>query len=42
LGTAICGARNIEQLESLIKTLENLPPKELVLELVDIAKALQK
>jgi aryl-alcohol dehydrogenase-like predicted oxidoreductase len=42
LGTAICGARNIEQLESLIKTLENLPPKDLVLELVDIAKALQK
>lgn len=39
---AICGARNKEQLESLILTLQNLPPKELIFELEEVAKAYQK
>jgi len=42
LGSALCGARNIEQLESLVNTLEHLPPKELVLELLEVAKVHQK
>ncbi len=39
---ALCGARNIEQLESLIENLQKLPSKELVLELQEVAKACQK
>jgi aryl-alcohol dehydrogenase-like predicted oxidoreductase len=39
LSLALCGARNIEQLESLVLTLQNLPPKELILELLEVAKA---
>lgn len=39
---ALCGARNIEQLESLIENLQKLPSKELILELQEVAKACQK
>ena len=35
---AICGARNSEQLESLIWTLDHLPPKELIQEMLTLAK----
>jgi aryl-alcohol dehydrogenase-like predicted oxidoreductase len=42
VSTAICGARNIEQLESLLSALLNLPPNELVLELLEVAKLRQK
>jgi aryl-alcohol dehydrogenase-like predicted oxidoreductase len=38
LSVAICGARNSSQLESLVGALESLPPKELIFELLDIAK----
>lgn len=42
LSSAVCGARNIEQLESLILALQNLPPKDMILELLEVAKAHQK
>jgi aryl-alcohol dehydrogenase-like predicted oxidoreductase len=42
VSVAICGARNIEQLESLVMALQNLPPKELILKLQEVAKMYQK
>ncbi len=41
LDVAICGARNIGQLESLLQALDNLPKKDFIGELEDLAKASQ-
>lgn len=42
LSVALCGAKNMDQLTSLFKALENLPDKELLSELVELAKSSQK
>lgn len=42
LSVALCGAKNIEQLESLFRALDNLPAKEFLTELVELAKTGQK
>ena len=42
VSVALCGARNKEQLLSLFKALQNLPKKELIDEIVQLAKVDQK
>ena len=42
VSVALCGARNKTQLESLFRALQNLPKKDLINELVELAKLDQK
>ena len=42
LSVAICGAKSLEQLHSLLKSLENLPKNEELAEYVNLAKPAQK
>lgn len=42
MSVALCGARNIEQLLSLFKALENLPSNEMISEIEALAKVSQK
>ena len=42
LSVALCGAKNPEQLLSLFKALENLPKKDFLSEVVQLAKSAQK
>ena len=38
LSLALCGVRNLEQLDSLTHALNNLPPKDLIAEIIQVAK----
>ncbi len=42
VSVALCGARNIEQLQSIFKALEKLPSKEMILEIESLANLKQK